>query len=140
VGVSRALVRITPSGESQCKVAYINYMDFGGGVPTWVVEIKIPLALSAVSDMRDEFQRDDEINKMERDELARVMQEEEQVYSEDEDSLIQRVQDKIGALNKEDFEELEYTDHLVKMGKTHAEGSCSIVLRGSTTIAASVEM
>ena len=29
-GVSRALMRFTPSGESQCKVAYIQYLDAGG--------------------------------------------------------------------------------------------------------------
>jgi len=28
--VSRALLRITPSGESQCKVTYIQYLDAGG--------------------------------------------------------------------------------------------------------------
>ena len=139
-GVSRALMRFTPSGESQCKVTYIQYLDAGGVIPTRVVESNIPLALRGMGELRDEFQRDVEIDKMERNELVRVMKEEQQVYSEDEDSLIQRVQDKIGALKKEDFEELESPDHLVKMGKTHAEGSSSIVLRGSTTIDASVEM
>jgi len=49
-GVSRALMRFTPSGESQCKVAYIQYLDVGGAVPTWVFESKIPLSLSAVSE------------------------------------------------------------------------------------------
>ena len=76
-------------------------------IPTRVVESKIPLALSAVGDLRDKFQRDDEIVKMERDELTRVIKDEQQVYSEDENSLIQRVQDKLGALKEEDFEELE---------------------------------
>ena len=100
-GVDRALMRVTPSGESQCKVTYIQYLDAGGAIPAKVSELKIPVALSAIGEMRDEFQRDDEIDKLERDELARVMKAEQQVYSEDEDSLIQRVQDKLGAFTEE---------------------------------------
>jgi len=137
-GVSRALTRFTPSGESQCKVTYIQYLDAGGLVPTHVVESKIPLALSSVGEMRDQFQRDDEIDKVKRDELARVIKEEPQVYSEDEDSLIQRVQDKFGALKEEDFEELESPDHLIKMGKT-IEGDGLVVIRASANIDSSIE-
>ena len=138
-GVSRGIMRFAPSGESQCKVAYINYLDAGGVVPTWVVESKIPLALSAVASLRDQFQRDDEVDKMERDELARVIKDEQQVYSEDEDSLIQRVQETLGALKEENFEELESPDHLVKMGKMHAEGDGRMIIRASATIDSSVE-
>jgi len=143
-GVSRALVRFTPSGESQCKVTYIQYLDAGGLVPTRVVESKILLALSPVASLRDEFQRDDEIDEMERNELARVIKDEQQVYSEDEDSLIQRVQEKLGALKEENFEELESPDHLVKMGKMHAEGDGRMIIRASiirasATIDSSVE-
>jgi len=137
-GVSRALVRITPSRESQCKVTYIQYLDAGGAVPTWVVELKIPLALSAVIELRDEFQRDDEIDAMEWDELARVMTEEKQVYSEYEDSLIQRVQDKLRVIKEEDFEEFESLDHLVKMGTT-VEGDGRMIIRASATIDSSIE-
>ena len=61
--VSRSLLRFSPSGESQCKVTYFQYLDAGGVVPTWGVESKIPLALSGVVSMRDQFKRDDEIDK-----------------------------------------------------------------------------
>ena len=90
-------------------------------IPKLVFESKIPLAMSGEGEMLDEFQRDDEIDMMERDELARVIKDEQQVYSEDEDFLVQQVQDKLGALKEEDFEELELPDHLVKMGKTFLE-------------------
>jgi len=138
-GVSRGIIRITPSGKSQCKITYNQYLDAGGVIPTRVIESKIPLALSAVVELRDEFQRDDEIDKMERDELARVIKDEQQVYSEDEDSLIQRVQDKLGALKEEDFEELESPDLFVKMGKMHAEGDGRMIIRASTTMDSSIE-
>ena len=138
-GVARAFMRITPSGESQCKVTYIQYLDAGGVIPTRVVESKIRLALSAVSEMRDEFQRDDEIDKMERDELARVMKDEQQVYSEDEHSLIQRVQDRLGAIKEEDFEELGSPDHHMQMlmsMNTESDG----IMRGIATLDTSIEV
>ena len=138
-GAARALMRATPSGQSQCKVTFFQYLDAGGVIPTRVVETSIPLALSAVGEMRDRFQRDDEIDKMERDELARVMKEELQVYSEDEDSLIQRIQNQLGALAEEEFEELESPDHLVKMGETHAEGDGRVMIRAVSTVDSSIE-
>ena len=138
-GVARALMRVTPSGESQCKVTYIQYIDAGGVVPTWVVESTIPMSLSTVGNLRDQFQRDDEIDKMERDELARVMKEEQQVYSEDEDARIQRVQSKLRAHDDVGFEELESPDHLVKMGKIFSEGGHSAIIRASATIDSSIE-
>jgi len=136
--VTRALMRTTPFGESQCKVTLIQYVDAGGVIPARVLQNKIPLALSAVGELRGHFQRDDEIDKMERDELARVMKDERQVYSEDDKSLIQRLQDKLGALKDEDFEELESRDHLVKMGKT-IEGDGQMIIRASATIDSSIE-
>jgi len=137
--VTSTLMRITPSGESQCKVTLNQYVDAGGVVPSRVFESKIPLALSAVTGLRDQFQRDDEIDKMERDELARVINDEQQVYSEDEDSLFQRVQDKLGAIKEEYFEGLESLDHLVKMGKMPAEGGGRMIVRASATIDSSIE-
>ena len=137
-GVARGIMRLTPSGESQCKVTSIQYLDAGGVIPLRVIEAKLPLSLAAVGELRDEFQRDDEIDKMERDELARVVKEEQQVYSEDEDSLIQRVQDELGALTEEDFEELDSPDYLVKMGKD-AEEDGRMIVRASTTLDSSIE-
>ena len=138
-GVSRGITRITSSGELQCKVTYILYLDASGVIPTSVIGKKIPQELSGLSRLRDTFQRDDQIDKMERDELGRVMKDEQQVYSDDEDSLIQRVQDKLGAIKEEDFEELESPDHLVKMGKMHAEGDGRMIIRASATIDSSIE-
>jgi len=98
-GVARSLMRFIPFGESQCKVTYIQYLDAGGVVPTWVIESKIPLALNAVGDLRDEFQRDDEIDKMELDELARIIKREPQTYTAEEDVLVNKMQAKLGRLS-----------------------------------------
>jgi len=137
-GLARTLVRLISAGESQCKVVYYMFGDAGGRIPTFVVNAKLPLALGSLGGLRVEFQRDDEIDKLERDQLARVIKDEPQVYSEDEDSLIQRVQNKLGALKEENFEELGSPDHLVWMGGFF-EGEEEAILRASTIVDASVE-
>jgi len=76
---------------------------------------------------------------MERDEMARVVKEEQQVYSSDEDSLIQRALNKLGALKEEDFEGIESPDHLVKM-ELNMLGAAAGVGRATTVVDASIEV
>jgi len=137
-GVSRALTRFAPSGESRCKVTHHMYLDANGRIPAFVVNAKLPLALGILGDLRKEFQRDDEIDKLERDQLARVIKDEQQVYSQDEDSLIHRVQNKLGALKEPDFEELESPDMLVKMA-LNMKGETAGVARATTVVDADIE-
>ena len=137
-GVSRALMRLTPSGVSHCKVTYHMHLDAGGRIPTFVVNSKIPLALGAVGNLREEFQRDDEIDKLERDQLARVIKDEPQTYTAEEEVLINKVSVSLGMLEWELFEELESPDHLVKMGGFFI-GEEAGIARASTIIDASDE-
>jgi len=138
-GVSRVLLRLTPNGESQCKVTYHMYLDAGGRIPTFVVNAKLPLALGAVGDLREEFQRDDEIDKLKRDQLARVIKDEPQTYTAEEDILVNKMYVKLGMLDWALFEELESPDHFVKMGKIFVDGSSSAVVRASVSVDVSVE-
>jgi len=138
-GIGRCLTRITPLGISQCRVTIYQYLDAGGVIPRSLMTSKLPDAMSPAIEMRDEFQRDDEIDTMEWDKLARVIKDEQQVYSEDEDSLIQRVQDELGTLKEEDFEELESPDHLVEMALNMQDGGSNGVGRAFVTVDASVE-
>ena len=137
-GLARTLMRLIPAGESQCKVAYYMYGDAGGRIPAFVMGSKIPLALGAVGDLREEFQRDDEIDKLERDQLARVIKDEPQTYTAEEDILINKGLAKLGMLEWEHFEELKSPDHLVKMGKIlFDDGGVGL---GNVTVDASIEV
>jgi len=138
-GVARNLMRLTPFGDSHSKLTYYMYVDAGGRIPKFVIDSKIPLALGAVGHLREEFQRDDEIDKLERDQLARVIKDEPQTYTAEEDILINKVHIKLGMLEWEHFEELKSPDHLVKMGKIFIDGSSSCVCRAITTVDASAE-
>jgi len=77
-GVSRVLMRLTPTGESQSNATYYLRVDAGGRIPLFVMRSKIPQALGVAGYLRDQFQRDDEIDTLERDELARIIKDEPQ--------------------------------------------------------------
>jgi hypothetical protein len=89
------------------------------------------MLLNAVK-VRELFQRDDEVDELERDELAGVIEQEPQVYDAEEEGIIERVRKKLGGLKEEDFKELDSPDHLVKMDSVFKKGQHSVVLRAST--------
>ena len=125
--------RFTPiTGNTQCKMEVYQQVDAGGRVPVRVVNSKASESLSWVEGLREQFQRDDEVDEDEQHELAAVIREEPQVYEAEEEQLITRVQDKLGGLKAEDFKELDSPDQNVKMHSVYKEGSSSIVLTATT--------
>ena len=126
-------VRFTPiEGGAQCKLELYQQVDTGRRAAALVANSKAGQAMSFVADMRERFQRDDEVDEDEQHELAAVIREEPQVYEAEEEQLITRVQDKLGGLKAEDFKELDSPDQNVKMHSVYKEGSSSIVLTATT--------
>ena len=91
----------------------------------FVLNQKIPDVLEAACEIRERFQRDDQVDQTERDELAATIRDSPQTYSAEEDILVNKVCVKLGALEWKNFEELDSPDHLVKMGKIFIAGSSS---------------
>jgi hypothetical protein len=132
-GRATGFLRFTPiEGNTQCKLELYQQVDAGGRVPVFVVNSKAGQALSPVADMREQFQRDDELDAVERGRLAATIRDEPQVYEAAEEQLITHVQDKLGGLKEEGFKELNSPDHLVTMHSILVEGSSTGVLRAST--------
>jgi hypothetical protein len=139
-GRATGFLRLTPiAGGPQCKLELYQQVDAGGRVPVFVVNSKAGKALSFVAEMREHFQRDDEVDAVERRRLVEVIHEAPQAYEASEEQLITRVQDKLGGLKEEDFEELESPDQMVKMHRVFKEGSSSGIVRGSTVLDATLE-
>ena len=74
----------------QCRCTFYQNLDAGGIVPTSVMNLKLPYALSVVHSAIEEFKEDDKIDEADRAELATLMREksEDQVYSEEVRSKI----------------------------------------------------
>jgi hypothetical protein len=132
-GRSTGFLRFTPiASGAQCKLELYQQVDAGGRVPVFVVNSKAGQALSPVAEMREQFQRDDEVDELERDRLAATIRDEPQVYEAAEEQFIMRVQGKLGGLKEEGFKELDSPDHNVKMHSILVERSSTGVLRAST--------
>jgi hypothetical protein len=73
-GRATGFLRFTPiEGNTQCNLELYQQVDAGGRVPVFVVNSKAGQALSPVADMREQFQRDDEVDEDEQHELATVI-------------------------------------------------------------------
>jgi len=134
-----ALFEQVEGRDDKCLLHFVQYFDMKGCVPVFVLNSKLPDALQAAIGIRERFEKDDEVDRAERDELARAIKEKPQNYTAEEDSMMKTVRDKLKALKEEDFDELESPDHLVKMGKIFFNGESSAIARGSVIIDASVE-
>jgi hypothetical protein len=123
-----------PGKANQCKLTTYQFIDVGGHVPTFLANhgaMKVRLLLFVVR-MRDDFQRDDEVDLEEQAELAGVVEREQQVYDEEEERFVTHARDKLSGLKEEEFEELDSHDFLVKMHSNVKEEHGFGVGRAST--------
>jgi hypothetical protein len=73
-GTATGFVRFTPmAGNTQCKLEVYQQVDAGGRVPVRVVNSKVSESLSWAANMREQFQRDDDIDAAEGGRLAAVI-------------------------------------------------------------------
>jgi hypothetical protein len=135
---TRAFTRFTPVGTTQCKVVIYQYADVGGNIPVAVVNTLIPYTLSLVDDLRAVFQRDDEVDAVQRAEYAGIIAGVPQEYTSEEVALCHQIKNSIGNIPIEQFKELASPDHHISIHLT-AESSMSGVARGVTVVDATVE-
>jgi hypothetical protein len=133
-GALRTFTRITPLNAAQCKIMTYQFVDTGGGILATVVNSAISRSLEAVNDLRVAFARDEEVDKQERDELARVIREEPQAYTADEDAQLASVKEKLSAAEGDGFENIDSPDPLVRMRSYWNEGGNTTVLEAITTM------
>jgi hypothetical protein len=69
----RGTVRFKAEGDAQTRLTLTLTSDVGGHVPLWLIKSKIDAALGGAADMREFFQRDEEIDAMERSSVAEVV-------------------------------------------------------------------
>jgi hypothetical protein len=136
-GSIRAFYRFIPLSDTHCEIVVHQYIDVGGNVPVSVVNAKIPEALSGLAEIRNSFQRDEQIDEQERSKLALVIREEPQFYDPEEMEMIERSKFRLAAFKEEDFYILDSPDHLVEMKFDNKdEGGIG---RAATVVDASIE-
>jgi hypothetical protein len=131
-GEVRGVARFSPISRDRCELTLTSRVDAGGRIPVRVVNSKIPAALADAKILREKVQRDDEVDRVGRDELAGIVEREQQVYAEEEEVFVTSVQNKLGGFKEEDFKELDSPDHLVKMHAIFKAKGSTAIGRAST--------
>ena len=97
-------------GAKQCRITFVQQIDTGGVLPTWVMDKMLPRSLKVVQEAIDEFRQDDRIDTADREELSALMEGRgrDEVYSEEENALLQRVRQKYeGSLEEGKWKQLK---------------------------------
>jgi hypothetical protein len=117
-------------------------VDGGGKLPVWFVNRQTPKTLEDFVRIHDEFSRNDEIDELERNELAGVIAADQEVYTAEEEKHIERVQTILGSssLKEDHFTAVESPDHNVVIRKVFAPGNPNVIGKASTVCDAPVEV
>ncbi|GMH82067.1 hypothetical protein TL16_g09138 [Triparma laevis f. inornata] len=111
-------------GAKQCRVTYVLKLDAGGNIPTWVMDKKMPLALSVVQEAIDEFRQDEKVDAVELEEKATLMRGrwEDEVYSDEEECVLEKGKSTIVAIeSSSDLKVIPSGDPLVTIKAAHLE-------------------
>jgi hypothetical protein len=138
-GKTTILAKIKPINETQCDATILMRAEPGGAIPSSIVNSKVSSMLNTVNELRAVFQRDDEIDRYERDELVRVIREDEQTYSAEEIAVEQRVRSKFASAREDLMEQVESPDDQTKVRKYSVGGQSGVFGMATAVIDASAE-
>ena len=146
-GSGRGFTKLEPFGEigedgrnKQCRMSFTQFLDSGGWVPTFVLDLKIPESLARVEDARSTFSRGEEVDLKERNTLAEIMKNGQEGYDTDERKLIDTSINKFGKLKADNARvDIESPDPLVTMSAWFNSDEDKIIGRATTEVDASIE-
>ena len=140
-GASKGIVAIKNLDEHSSKLTWIQQGDQKGNVPRKIMETQIHRTLHLVFQVREKFNRDDEVDTMERLELMEIMRSvyQDEVYDSDKTSLIDSIRSRMTAVPNDSFRPLPSPDFRTKMSIAHVEGESTSIIKCEVIIDASLE-
>ena len=127
------------STSSISRVDMVQRMDMKGNVPSNMLERAFIMLMSEMAQLRKLFNRDEEIDRMNREKLMAVMKQNQEEYSPKETCFFDAVRERIRKISEScNFKNLSNPDVRVRTSVAHIKGDAP-VFRVSVTIDASVE-
>jgi len=116
-GETRGFAKLEKNDSDNCVVTFATRTDFKDRKPAKIVESQIYRSVEVVFELRDFFNRDDEIDQIERNNFVEKMVNAEaaEVYSELENVMITRVMEKMGSITDDTFQPLVSSDIRTKV-------------------------
>ena len=116
-GETRGIGSIHKLSERSCKLAWTLQIDVKGIIPPQLMNKSIHRALRPVFQTREKFDRDDEVDKMEREKLMDIMRSgyKEEVYDNNETMRIESVKSRMSTVPNKSFRPLDSPGFRTKM-------------------------
>jgi len=140
-GESKGFAVIRNLDERSSKLTWIQQGDQKGNIPKKIMEAQIPRTLRVTFQVREKFNRDNEVDKIEREKLMEIMRSsyQDEVYNNDETTIIESTRTRMTAVPNDSFRPLDSPDFQTKMSIAHIEGESSAFMKCEVIIDASVE-
>ena len=116
-GEARGFVILKNVGNQKCELIWVSYFDAKGHLPAKAMDSQIHRSLNNTRLLRERFNRDEEIDQEERNELMGVIKNdnENEVYSEEENEMVGRITKKMESVKDELFTPLNSPDFRTKV-------------------------
>jgi len=115
-GESRGFVILKNVGNQKCELTWVQHLQVNGNIPAQVMDRQVPRSLGFVFQVHERFNRDDEIDQEERNELMGVMKNHEnEIYSEEENEMVGRITIKMESAKDDLFIPLNSPDSRTKV-------------------------
>jgi hypothetical protein len=131
----------TDKGTPQCRVMFASRVDIKSSVPTFVMNYLSSNYAKSMIDIRNKFTKtDDEKDSITRELLAKVIKNEQQTYTEEEELAIRKGKDFYERCHEsKNVKVLETSDERVKLRAIHLENDSLVIAICETVVDASVE-
>ena len=137
---SKGFCTLTNVGNQKCELTWVQHLNLNGNIPAKLMDKQIPRSLGAVFQVRETFNRDDEIDREERNEIMGVMKNDEnEVYSEEESAFVRRVTLRMDNIAEGIITELKTPDFRVPMSLSHVDGEPHAFFKCKVLIDATIE-
>jgi len=113
---SKGFCTLTNVGNQKCELTWVQHINMNGNIPAKLMDKQIPRSLGSLFQLRETFNRDDEIDQEERNELMGVMKNHEnEIYSEEENEMVGRITIKMESAKDDLFIPLNSPDSRTKV-------------------------
>ena len=130
-GESKGFCTLTNVGNQKCELTWVQHLNVNGNISVKVMERQIPRGLGVVFQLREAFNRDDEIDQEERGRYMKVIrkvgeEKENSTYSEEENEMVERITKKMESVKEDLFTPLNSPNFRTKVSFQFVQ-FCSIL-------------
>ena len=128
---SKGFCTLTNVGNQKCELTWVQHLNVNGNISVKVMERQIPRGLGVVFQLREAFNRDDEIDQEERGRYMKVIrkvgeEKENSTYSEEENEMVERITKKMESVKEDLFTPLNSPNFRTKVSFQFVQ-FCSIL-------------